>query len=255
RRAPRGAVLLAAGRGSRLGSLTAKTHKSLLPVAGKPALGYAVEAMLERGVQDVVVVTGDKAESIEAYLAPRFGERVRLAHNARFAEDTNILSTEIGVEALKDPLAGYLVVETDLVIEPAGWRAILDLPNLERSFWVTRGIYHEGLTGGALDAEASGAVREIVYAPAFEERYRGWHKLLGIVYVGSEIAARDRELRQRAVARTIAQYYMMPWVEHLEQLPCSVLALGEDVYAASFNDLEAYRETGRRFEQIVGVSG
>lgn len=41
------AILLCAGYGTRMGSLTAQTPKPLLPVAGKPILDYLVEQLLE----------------------------------------------------------------------------------------------------------------------------------------------------------------------------------------------------------------
>src|SRR5262245_54925949 len=102
-RAPAGVVLLAAGRGSRLASLTQHTHKSLLPVGGKPALQYVIDEVLAHGVQDVVIVTGDKHETLEQFVRDRYAGRVRAAFNERYAADTNILSTEIGVSALTLP--------------------------------------------------------------------------------------------------------------------------------------------------------
>src|SRR5688572_6491870 len=125
--APSNVVLLAAGRGSRLASITQHTHKSLLPVAGQPALQYVIDEVLARPVRDVVIVTGDKHEAIEQFVNSRYAGRVRAAHNERFASDTNILSTEIGVGALARPEDGYLIVETDLIVAPEGWESILDV--------------------------------------------------------------------------------------------------------------------------------
>lgn len=248
---PAGVVLLAAGRGSRLAALTEHTHKSLLPVAGKPVLRYVMEEVFARGIEDVVVVTGDKRDAIERFVSEYCPGRVRLAHNERFAADTNILSTEIGVTALRNPERGYLIVETDLVVEPAGWASILDTAADRESFWVTRGTYGTSLTGGALQADASGQVTGLVYAPQYDATYQGWQKLLGVLYVGSDQVAMDRELRQAGIERTIAQYYMTPWVEHLPRLPCRAKPLGAH-YAASFNDLETYRHIDAQFTTVVG---
>jgi MurNAc alpha-1-phosphate uridylyltransferase len=97
--APAGVILLAAGRGSRLSSLTEHTHKSLLPIAGKPAISYAIEAILARDVAEIVVVTGYMRDSIESFVRSRYAGRIQLAYNERYAADTNILSTEIGAAA------------------------------------------------------------------------------------------------------------------------------------------------------------
>jgi NDP-sugar pyrophosphorylase family protein len=253
-RAPAGVVLLAAGRGSRLASLTEHTHKSLLPVAGKPALQYVIEEVLARQVPDIVIVTGDKREAIEQFVRDRYADRVRVAYNERYASDTNILSTETGVAALAHPEKGYLVVETDLIVAPEGWAAILDVGDANESFWITRGTYSQTLTGGALNADRAGRVTDLVYAPKYTPSYEGYQKLLGMLYVGTDQVAKDRELRQLGIARTIAQYYMTPWVEHLPQLPCRARSLGS-IFAASFNDIETYRQTDRDFTAVLHDSG
>ncbi len=253
-RAPANVVLLAAGRGSRLSSLTQHTHKSLLPVAGKPALQYVIDEILARQVRDIVIVTGDKREAIERFVAERYAGRVRAVYNERYAADTNILSTEIGVAALACPDDGYLIVETDLIVAPEGWSSILDVGDGLESIWVTRGHYGATLTGGALCADQAGHVTELIYAPKYDVAYEGYQKLLGVLYVGRNQVANDRQLRQRGIERTIAQYYMTPWVEHLAQLPCRARSLGA-TYAASFNDIDTYQQTDRNFTEVLHAGG
>lgn len=253
-RPPVNVVLLAAGRGSRLSALTEHTHKSLLPVAGQPALRYVIDAVLTQGVEDVVIVTGDKHEAIERYIADQFPGRIRTALNERFAADTNILSTEIGVSALRHPEQGYLIIETDVVVEPSGWPAIIDVGDGRQSIWVTRGHYSASLTGGALDIDEHGNVTGLVYAPKYTPEHEGWQKLLGVLYVGRDQVATDRQLRQRGIERTLAQYYMTPWVENLAQLPCRANVLG-DVYAASYNDLATYELVNQQFAQVLSNGG
>jgi MurNAc alpha-1-phosphate uridylyltransferase len=49
------AIVLAAGRGERMRPLTDTTPKPLLPVAGKPLIGYHLEALVRAGIRDVVI--------------------------------------------------------------------------------------------------------------------------------------------------------------------------------------------------------
>lgn len=51
-------VILAGGLGTRLHPLTKITNKHLLPVYDRPMIFYPIEAMVEAGVKDVVLVTG-----------------------------------------------------------------------------------------------------------------------------------------------------------------------------------------------------
>jgi NDP-sugar pyrophosphorylase family protein len=247
---PTGAVLLAAGKGSRLSALTVDTHKSLLPVAGHPAIQYALDMLTAHDVEDIVVVTGEKHTTVEQFVSARYGDRVTLAFNERYDADMNILSTEIGVASLRRAQKGYLIVETDVVIAPDGWNSILDVGEGTESFWVTHGSYSTALTGGALNADKAGRVTDLVYAPYYTLNYEGWQKLLGVLYVGRNQVMKDRELRQRGIERSIAQYYMMPWVEHLPELPCHARSLG-NIYAASFNDVDSYQTASHRFAEVL----
>jgi NDP-sugar pyrophosphorylase family protein len=61
------AVLLAAGRGKRLGDLTAKTPKPLLDIAGAPLISHIVNALVGAGLTNFIVVTGYLSEQIEGW--------------------------------------------------------------------------------------------------------------------------------------------------------------------------------------------
>jgi glucose-1-phosphate thymidylyltransferase len=51
-------VILAGGLGTRLLPLTKITNKHLLPVYDRPMIYYPIQAMVEAGIRDVVLVTG-----------------------------------------------------------------------------------------------------------------------------------------------------------------------------------------------------
>src|SRR5262250_1838393 len=68
------AVVLAAGRGTRMGALTAATPKPLLPVAGRPIIEHILAGLAAAGVLRAVVVTGHLGGALERAL----GSGVRL---------------------------------------------------------------------------------------------------------------------------------------------------------------------------------
>lgn len=62
------AVVLAAGRGTRMGALTAATPKPLLPVAGRPLIEHVLGGFAAAGVRRAVVITGYRGDQIETAL-------------------------------------------------------------------------------------------------------------------------------------------------------------------------------------------
>jgi len=110
----RGAVILAAGRASRLHS---PIPKALVPVGDEPLVGRLCRQLIERGLE-VVVVTGHRAEELEAALA-RPG--VRFAHNELYAESELGWSCGVGLAAAATHIGGEgaLVALGDTVAEDA----------------------------------------------------------------------------------------------------------------------------------------
>src|SRR5579884_3521662 len=53
-------VVLAGGTGSRLFPLTKITNKHLLPVYDKPMIYYPIQALVDAGIRDILVVTGGR---------------------------------------------------------------------------------------------------------------------------------------------------------------------------------------------------
>ena len=81
------AVLLAAGLGSRLGSLTEQIPKALISVGGQPLLAYAVRFARAAGARTITVVGGFGFDLVAAEVARRRC-RSRCSRTARSATAT-----------------------------------------------------------------------------------------------------------------------------------------------------------------------
>src|SRR6187399_1421701 len=53
-------IILAGGLGTRLHPLTKITNKHLLPVYDKPMIYYPIQALVDAGIEDILVVTGGR---------------------------------------------------------------------------------------------------------------------------------------------------------------------------------------------------
>ena len=77
--APRRAMVLAAGLGTRLRPLTNDRPKALVEVAGRTLLEITLMRLKSFGVEDVIVNTHHFAEMVEGYLAAHGGFGMRIA--------------------------------------------------------------------------------------------------------------------------------------------------------------------------------
>ena len=90
----RWAIVLAAGRGSRLGSLTEELPKCLLAVSGRPLLEWHIDALRGGGVDEIGVVRGYRAGDV------RTGG-VTFFDNARWSESNMVRSLMCAAEWLR----------------------------------------------------------------------------------------------------------------------------------------------------------
>jgi choline kinase len=105
------AIIVAAGRGRRLGPETAEIPKCMVSVGGKPILHRQLEAMAAAGATDFVIVRGYLGERISA---PGFP--VRFVENPEWATN-NILASLLF--AASEMQGGFLFSYSDIVFAPA----------------------------------------------------------------------------------------------------------------------------------------
>jgi choline kinase len=119
-------VILAAGRGSRLGSLGADTPKWLLNVGAATIADRQLAAVASAarrapgGLGAVSVVTGHARAAIEAFAAARPEHDLSLLHNADYARRNNWFSVLLALRAVGDlDDRRVAVINGDLCAEPA----------------------------------------------------------------------------------------------------------------------------------------
>ena len=142
------AILIAAGRGKRLGEHTEELPKCMVDVAGRPILGWVWRALEAVGVEELVVIRGYRGKVLERFVKDLVPS-VIFVENREWETNNVLLSLACAREHLDRPT--YLTY-SDIVFTPAVARAAASSPAeiglvIDREF---RTIY-EGRTEHPLD--------------------------------------------------------------------------------------------------------
>jgi len=132
------AVLLAAGRGTRMREMTADLPKPMLEVRGKPVLQHIVEGLRDAGITNFLIVVGYRADAVQNF----FGDGSR--YNAAIQYTTQTVQDGTGrvVELAKNFTADapFILGYGDILIGAENYKSIVDLPkDVEAVISVTRG--------------------------------------------------------------------------------------------------------------------
>ena len=157
----RHAVVVAAGRGTRLGELTRNTPKPLLPVAGRPLLLHIVDGLASAGITHLAVITGYLGEMVESAvrdaappLAMTFHRQTELDGTARAV---GLARGVLGAEP-------FCFAWGDIVVEQDNYAAVIGAAaGVDGSLAVNE--VDDPWAGAAVDVDAAGLVTRIVEKP------------------------------------------------------------------------------------------
>jgi dTDP-glucose pyrophosphorylase len=132
------AVLLAAGRGTRMRELTADLPKPMIEVRGKPVLQHIVEGLREAGVRRFLVIVGYRADAVQNF----FGDGARYKIDIQYATQTTQDGTgrvvDLARNFVKD--SAFVLAYGDILVAPENYKRIVDLADdIEALISVTRG--------------------------------------------------------------------------------------------------------------------
>lgn len=123
------ALILAAGQGKRLLPLTEDRPKAMLDVGGNSMIGWQVDALAAKGVDDIVVVTGFRAEVIGETLSAlrerHRGCRIRPVFNTFYGVADNLVSCWMARHEMHEP---FLLLNGDTLFHGDVLGRLLDSP-------------------------------------------------------------------------------------------------------------------------------
>lgn len=217
------ALILAAGRGRRLGAATSDRPKGLVELRGRPLIAWQLDALRSAGVEEVAIVRGYRGDAL-AFEATWFD-------NPRWAE-TNMVSSLACAEAWL--AAGpCLVSYADIVYAPEAARILRDAPGDVALAYDTRWLelWRERFDDPLVDAEsfrvdAAGVLREIGGRAESVDAIGGQY--MGLL-----------KLTPAGAARLLARHRALPGAERDRIDVTALLALlvreGEEIRAVPFD--------------------
>lgn len=178
----RKAVILAAGRGTRMRGLTEQLPKPMIPVKGRPILEHIVTGLASHGIDEFLIVVGWRKEVVQDH----FGDGSSLGVSARYVEqvvqDGTGRVVELGREFTGDD--PFVLSYGDILVSPESYAPLADLGGAAAKITVRRG--EDVRKGGAVFLDAEGRVTDLVEKPAEGQPSSPWYNA-GIYSFSPEI--------------------------------------------------------------------
>ncbi|MEO8604538.1 MAG: nucleotidyltransferase family protein [bacterium] len=159
------AVVLAAGRGSRMGALTDATPKPLLDVAGRPLIAHVLSGLAAAGVRRAILVVGYRGAQIEAALGDGSGLGLQLEYCRQARTD----GTARALLAAAPHLEGgpFVLSWTDILVAAPFYREFIEAYAARPcDAQLAVNATDDPWRGGAVYVAADGRVTRLVEKPA-----------------------------------------------------------------------------------------
>ena len=132
------AVLLAAGRGTRMRELTADLPKPMIEVRGKPVLQHIVEGLRAAGVQRFLVIVGYRADAVQNFFGDGSRYKVDIQYATQITQDGTGRVVDLARNFVSD--SPFVLGYGDILVAPDNYKRIVDLADdVEALISVTRG--------------------------------------------------------------------------------------------------------------------
>ena len=116
------AVLLAAGRGTRMRDLTADVPKPMIKVRGKPILLHIVEGLQSAGIKDFLIIIGYHGEIVREYFGDGTCFGLRVTYATQIVQDGTGRVVELAHEfSGNDP---FILHYADILIGPQNYKCL-----------------------------------------------------------------------------------------------------------------------------------
>jgi len=132
------AVILAAGRGTRMRELTAEVPKPMIEVRGKPVLQHIIEGLRDAGIRECLLVVGYRADAVRNFFSDGSRHNIAIQYATQTVQD----GTGRVVDLARDFVGNspFALSYGDILVDPTNYKRVVDFPrNIAAIITVTRG--------------------------------------------------------------------------------------------------------------------
>lgn len=119
------AVLLAAGRGTRMREMTAALPKPMLEVRGKPVLQYIVEGLRDAGVRRFLIVVGYRADAVQNFFGDGSRYKIEIQYATQVVQDGTGRVIDLARNFVDE--SPFILGYGDILVAPENYKRVVDL--------------------------------------------------------------------------------------------------------------------------------
>lgn len=236
------AIIMAAGTASRFAPLSYEKPKALIEVHGEVLIERQIRQLREAGINEIVIVTGYKAEQFE-YLKDKYG--VVLVHNPDYLTRNNNASIYVAREYLMNSY----ICSSDNYFLSNPFES-----NVDESYYSA--VYMEGETGEWCILEEDGWIKDVKVGGE-----DSW-VMLGHVFWSESFSHSFLHILEEEYDKpeTADKLWETIYIEHINELPMKIRKYPAD-FIFEFDTLDELREfdtsyiTNTRSEILKKVAG
>jgi NDP-sugar pyrophosphorylase family protein len=142
------AVILAAGKGTRMKELTAELPKPMLSVQGRPILEHILSGLREAGIREFFIVTGFRADVIEEHFGDGSKWGARIQYGRQLVQDGTGKAPELAKEFIGP--SPFILTYGDILVRPETYKQMIRRYNEDYFSGVVTVTGSEDVTKGGL---------------------------------------------------------------------------------------------------------
>jgi dTDP-glucose pyrophosphorylase len=121
------AVLLAAGRGTRMRELTADLPKPMIKVREKPILLHIVEGLQGAGIKNFLIIVGYHGDTVRDYFGDGTCFGLQIKYATQMVQDGTGRVVDLARDFVGD--SPFVLSYGDILVDPDNYKKIVDLPD------------------------------------------------------------------------------------------------------------------------------